>query len=390
MLTPFSQDKAATALCRRIEEFFDGGRCFLLAKGRVALYVGLMAQGLPPGGKVLIPGYTCVVVPDAVQHAGLKPLYIDIDPHTYNLDPKLLDRVPAGDLAAVVVQHTYGIPAAMQPIAAWASSHSLPIIEDCCHTFGARAEGRLCGTFGAFAFMSGQWNKFFSTGLGGMLLVHEPALADRVDEIIRAEATSPGRWQNLRLEAQILAYRLLARPGLVPSITKWYRRLNRLGLTVGSSAEWVPGEMPPDYVATLAPCQVRQGLLGLDNIEENIRCRMEWTAWYHRELPLLGFAVSPAIDPGGMPLLRYPLRVANKSETLSLAAKEGVEIGSWFESPLHPAETPRDKFGYRHGMCPLAEGAAATVINLPTHAKVGLREAERTLAFLRRCARPPE
>ncbi len=72
-----SHDQPAEALCRRIEEFFGGGRCFLLAKGRVGLYVGLRALGLPPGAKILMPGYTCVVVPAAVQYAGLKPLYVE-------------------------------------------------------------------------------------------------------------------------------------------------------------------------------------------------------------------------------------------------------------------------------------------------------------------------
>src|SRR5262245_40868819 len=70
-----------------IETFFGGGRCFLLAKGRVALYVGLRSLGLRPGSKVLMPGYTCMVVPSAVQYAGLKPVYLDIDPGSYNLDP---------------------------------------------------------------------------------------------------------------------------------------------------------------------------------------------------------------------------------------------------------------------------------------------------------------
>ena len=120
-----------------------------------------------------MPGYTCVVVPAAVQHAGLRPVYVDIDRDTYNLDPKRLEGVAGDGLAAVIVQHTYGIPAPMAAVGAWAASRSLPVIEDCCHTFGARVGGRQCGTLGSFAFMSGQWNKFFSTGLGGMLLVND-------------------------------------------------------------------------------------------------------------------------------------------------------------------------------------------------------------------------
>ena len=68
-----SQTRPDALLPQKIEEFFGGGRCFLLAKGRVGLYVGLRAMGLPPGAKVLMPGYTCMVVPAAVLYAGLKP-----------------------------------------------------------------------------------------------------------------------------------------------------------------------------------------------------------------------------------------------------------------------------------------------------------------------------
>lgn len=138
-----------------------------------------------------MPGYTCLVVPSAVQFAGLKPAYLDIDPATYNLDPQRLAAAASDDVAALIVQHTYGIPCPMVEIQRWADSRGIPLIEDCCHTFGTRIDGRLCGSFGAFAFMSGQWSKPFSTGLGGILLVNDPALAARVERLIQEEAHTP-------------------------------------------------------------------------------------------------------------------------------------------------------------------------------------------------------
>ena len=181
-------------LGRLITGFFGSGSCFLLAKGRVGLYAGLRALGFPRGGSVLMPGYTCMVVPSAVQFAGLTPVYVDIDPRTYNLNPALLDAAAPPDATAIIVQHTYGVPCEMAAIGAWASHRKVKIIEDSCHAFGSRVNGRLCGTFGAFSFMSGQWNKPFSTGLGGMLLVNEPTLAATVACIMahRRRGQSPG------------------------------------------------------------------------------------------------------------------------------------------------------------------------------------------------------
>ena len=375
-------------LAERIVGFFGGGRCFLLAKGRVGLYAGLRAMDLPRGAKVLMPGYTCMVVPSAVQFAGLASTYVDIDPATYNVNPRLLDAAASADVAALIVQHTYGIPCDMAAIGDWAERRGIPIIEDCCHTFGTKFNGRLCGTLGRFAFMSGQWNKPFSTGLGGILLVNEPGLADRVAEIIQAEAFSPGWSQNQLLRADS-AHRLLVRPTTALKIMSAYRALNQWGLAIGSSSqEELGGRMPPRYLTTMAPCQVRQGLREMERIEENIRHRTRLTAFYQAELSRIGLAPLSLPSVEGLPLLRYPVRVANKAEVLAKASGAGAEIGSWFEIPLHPEGTRMEAFGYRAGMCPEAEAASREVINLPTHRRVSMTAAEWTIEFLRREARP--
>lgn len=380
--------RPCASLCRGIEQFFGGGSCFLLAKGRVGLYVGLRALGLPPGSKVLMPGYTCVVVPSAVQYAGLRPVYVDIDPRTYNIDPALLERVPAG-VSAVVVQHTYGIPADMAAVGRWAAARGIPLIEDCCHVFGVRVGGRLCGTLGSFAFMSGQWNKPFSTGLGGILLVNDPALAERAGEIIRREAVSPGRLKSLLLRAQIAAFQFLVRPETATRMTRVYRTLSGLGLTIGSSsAEEYRGVMPAGYLSRMAACQARQGLREMARIEDNLRHRARLTAFYQRELPRIGFAAVAGVPADAWPLLRYPVRVADKGEVLTRASRQGLEIGSWFDLPLHPAGTRMEDFGYSPGACPQAEAASAEVVNLPTHLRVTDATAERTVQFLRLHARP--
>jgi dTDP-4-amino-4,6-dideoxygalactose transaminase len=379
----------AQSLCRKIEAFFSGGQCFLLAKGRVGLYVGLRALGLPHGSTVLMPGYTCMVVPSAVQFAGLKPAYVDIDPGTYNIDPLQLRTVARDDISAIIVQHTYGIPCDMTETQRWADSRGIPLIEDCCHTFGTQSGGRLCGTFGAFAFLSGQWSKPFSTGLGGMLLVNDRALADRVGQVIDEEAAVPGRLKNLLLGAQILAHRWLVRPRTAGRITELYRALNHWGLVIGSSSnQELSGVMPATYLATMAPCQIRRGLSEMASIDENIRHRKQLAAFYHRELPNMGFAPLAAGRVDEWPLLRYPVRVQNKDEILSRAVAMGLDIGSWFEVPLHPAGTRMEDFGYTAGLCPEAESVSRQVVNLPTHLNVDEATAERTLAFLRKHAIP--
>lgn len=381
-------EQCCARLCRQLEVFFGASRGFLFAKGRVGLYAGLRGMNLPRGATLLMPGYTCMVVPSAAQFAGLTPAYVDIDPETYNIRADLLDATPP-DAAALIVQHTYGIPCDMAAIGEWAERRGLPVIEDCCHTFGTKAGGRLCGTFGKFAFMSGQWNKPFSTGLGGMLLVNDSTLADAVERLVQSELKQPGPWTDLLLRCQLIAHDWLVRPSTAMLLTLVYRALNRVGLVRGSSStKELRGVMPDDYFTAMAPSQVRRGLRELARIDENIRHRMAMTAFYHRELPKIGFAPLRVRGIEEMPLLRYPVRVANKAEVLSRAMRKGVEIGSWFECPLHPEGTRQEDFGYRDGMCPESERAAREVVNLPTHLKVKPATAHHVLEFLRRHAAP--
>jgi len=373
----------------QIETFFGQGRCFLLSKGRVGLYVGLKALNLPLGSKVLMPGYTCMVVPSAVRYAGLVPAYVDIDPGTYNLNTTLLEKFPVADVSAVVIQHTYGIPCDAAPIRTWAQSDAVPVIEDCCHTFGGRVNGQLCGTLGSFAFMSGQWNKPFPTGLGGILLVNDSALADKVEQILEKEAHRPGLLRNFVLQAQILAFEALVKPRTAARITRFYRALNRFGLVIGSSSnKELKGKMPADYLSVMAPCQRRKGSRELARIEDNIRRRKTLTRYYSERLPEFGFAPLGWTSQEPLPLLRYPVRVSNKNDVLREALRQGVEIGSWFEVPLHPAGTRMEEFGYRPGSCPEAETACRQVVNLPTHLKVDEATADKTLKFLGRYGRP--
>ena len=254
------------------------------------------------------------------------------------------------------MQHTYGIPAAMPAISAWADLAGVTVIEDCCHTFGTRVDGRLCGTFGAFAFMSGQWNKPFSTGLGGMLLVRDTALAKRVDELLQSEARRPGFLRTLCFA-----------PDSCLSCTR----------PAGNSR---PHHRTLPHVESLGH-RHRQFLAGRAT-------RSDAGRLFDHDGPLPGSPRTPRVGPhrgkhraphatdgllparvaasrlrggAGMrrrrwPLLRYPVRVANKRELLALAAEARVEIGSWFEIPLHPEGTHMADFGYQVGMCPRRGG----------------------------------
>ena len=146
-------------------------------KGRVALYAILRALGVGEGDEVILPGYTCVVAVNPVKFLGARPVYVDIEPATYNLDPDLVESKITPRTKVIIAQHTYGYPAEMDAILDIANRHGLPVIEDSCLAIGSTYKGRKTGTFGLAAFWSFQWNKTFTTGIGGMVTTSDADLA---------------------------------------------------------------------------------------------------------------------------------------------------------------------------------------------------------------------
>lgn len=103
---------------------------FYFFKGRIALYAILKAMGVKAGDEVIIPGFTCVVVPNAVLYLGAKPVYVDIEAHTYNINTKRIEEKITEKTKAIIAQHTFGIPAEMDKILEIAKKHNLYVVED--------------------------------------------------------------------------------------------------------------------------------------------------------------------------------------------------------------------------------------------------------------------
>ncbi len=116
--------------------------------------------------QVILPGFTCVVVPNAIRLAGARPIYADIPENSYNIDPAGILQVITSRTKAIIVQHTFGIPACLDEITSIARERDLWVVEDCAHALGSSYAGKHVGLWGDAAFFSTQWSKPFTTGLG--------------------------------------------------------------------------------------------------------------------------------------------------------------------------------------------------------------------------------
>ncbi|MGB2823391.1 MAG: DegT/DnrJ/EryC1/StrS family aminotransferase, partial [Phycisphaerae bacterium] len=162
---------------RLFADWLGGGRAFAFWKGRVAMYAVLRALGVGSGDEVILPGYTCVMDANPIKYLGAVPVYADIEPATYNAPPAEIERKITPRTKVIVAQHTYGYPCEMDGLLDVADRRGIPVIEDCCLALGSTYRGRPCGTFGVAAYWSFQWNKPFTTGIGGMATTSDAGLA---------------------------------------------------------------------------------------------------------------------------------------------------------------------------------------------------------------------
>ena len=374
---------AHSLFSEQLKSYFNAESVHLFARGRVALYAALRAAGVGEGDEVVMSGYTCMMVPSAPLALGATPIYVDIDPNTFNATEQAVGSAVTSRCKAIIVQHTYGIPAEMEGWLDWARQQGIWIIEDCCHAFGSKINDRLCGAFGDASFFSGQWNKPFSTGLGGMLVCFSSDLAKRIDDLLERELLTPSIKRNGYLTFQQWLHQACVTPTTHGVITRLYRLAVRGGLAIGSSARLeFEGRLGDDYFMGMAKSQARLGVRAMERIERNLSARKRNSEIYRQRLAPLGF--TPLNLPAGYDpvLLRYPLRVANKPDVLRLAMRQGIEIGSWFESPLHPSKERLEAFHYTWGQCPQSERAARETINLPTHENIDEAYIQKVFDFL--------
>jgi dTDP-4-amino-4,6-dideoxygalactose transaminase len=153
-----------------------------VASGTDALHLALVAAGIRDGDEVITSPFTFIATAEAIRHAGATPVFVDVDPRTFNLDPANLEAAVTTKTRAVLPVHLFGQPADMAAIGAVCRKHGLLLIEDCAQSFGAAVGGRMTGAIGDLGCFS-----FFPTknlgcyGDGGMVTTRSPDLAERVN-----------------------------------------------------------------------------------------------------------------------------------------------------------------------------------------------------------------
>lgn len=171
MVTQFEKDFA---------KFVGAKHAIAVNTGTAALHLALSAADIKTGDEVILPSFTFVATAEVVVIAGAKPVFVDIDPETYNISPEKIEKRITEKTKAVMPVDLYGLPANMQPIKEIAEKHGLIIIEDAAQAHGASYIGKPLGTFADAACWSFYASKNMTTGEGGMVTTNDDELAKKI------------------------------------------------------------------------------------------------------------------------------------------------------------------------------------------------------------------
>ncbi len=153
--------------------------------GTTALHAALVGLGVGRGDRVLTTPFSFVATANAIRHAGAEPVFADVDPRTYTLDPEATrEQAVEHDIDGILVVHLYGLPAEMDALVDLAAEFEVPLIEDCAQAHGATYRGDRVGSIGDVACFSFYPTKNMTTGEGGMVVTDRAPVADRVAQFI--------------------------------------------------------------------------------------------------------------------------------------------------------------------------------------------------------------
>ena len=381
----WKKGRAIKLLENKFKKYLNTKYAFAFNSGRSAFLAILDALGLEKNDQVLIQAFTCNAVVNPIIWSGLKPIYIDIEKQTLNIEPRNLEKKIGPKSRVVLVQHTFGLPADMDRISEICRQNNLILIEDCAHSLGATYKGRKIGTFGKAAFFSLGRDKVISSVYGGMAVTNEPVLADKINAFQENCSDSSYCWVLQQLWHLILT-KAIAMPlyqffGFGRYILIGLQKLKIISKAV--SKEEKQGRQPKYFPQKMPNALAVLGFNQFEKLERFNEHRNMLAMFYTQKLADSNFSL--ALKQEGRIYMRYPIlnKNGNTDKCLNIFRKHNIFLDDgWRKKVIVPPDTEQKKMGYLDSSCPIAEQVANSIINLPTHINIRKRQAQKIIDFI--------
>jgi perosamine synthetase len=313
------------------------------SNGTTALHVALLAHGVHAGQEVVIPPLTFFATASTVLLCGAKPVFVDVDRASYNIDPTKVADAITRRTAAVMPVHLYGQTADMDPILEAAKDHDIPVIEDAAQAHGAEYKGKKAGNLGTTACFSFYATKNMTTGEGGMVVTDDDEVAAKA-RLLRDHGQA-SKYEHVIVGYNVRMTEIAAAIGLVQlrKLEAWVRkrRENAKALT--------------------------KGLAGIEDLAPPAEGNWMVHSYYQYVV---------RAEPG------FPM---SRDEIVSALTEEGIGCRPSYPVPLYKQKALRDL--KVRGKCPVAEQVVGRLFELPVHPGVGPSDVETIVAAVERVAK---
>jgi len=294
------------------------------SNGTTALHAALEAVGLDDGDAVITSPFSFVASANAIRLAGGTPVFADIDPETYTLDPADVRRILADrdDVVGLLPVHLYGLPADMPTLCAIADEHDLFVVEDACQAHGAKVDGQRVGTCGDAACFSFYPTKNMTTGEGGMIVTDRDDVADRAASFVNhgRDVSGTGSYDHVCLGHNF--------------------RMTSIAAAIGR--------------------------VQLERLPKFNRTRRENAAVYDEELADLPLETPTVPTDRRHVYHQYTVRTDDRDALAATLAERDIGTGIYYETPIH-RQPAYETVSTAAAQLPAAELAADEVLSLPVH-----------------------
>ena len=309
--------------------------CVGVNSGTSALHLALLVAGVGPGDEVVTTPHTWISTSWAVSYCGATPVFVDVDPATGNLDPRLVEPAITGRTKALLPVDLYGNPADLPAFESLATRHGIALVDDACQAHGARLGGRPVGSFGTsacFSFYPGK--NLGAAGEGGAIVTDDADAAERM--------------RRLRNHAQ-------AGPHEHLEIGYNYRMEGLQGAVLGAKLAFLEGWNDQRREAAARYATMLEGVAGV---------------------------VRPTVTPGADPNWHlYVVRVGEREEVASRMQAIGIDVRFHYPTPVH-LQPAYAFLGHKPGAFPVAERFAAECLSLPMFPGITAAQQERVVDAL--------
>ena len=328
-----AQGPEVAAFEAEFAEYVDGRPCVAVNSGTSALLLGLLALGVGPGDEVIVPSFSFAATANSVALTGATPVFVDIEPEHFCLDPAAVLAAIGPRTAAIMPVHLYGHPAEMSRLREIARRHGLALVEDAAQAHLALWNAQPVGTFGEVAAFSFYPTKNMTCGEGGLVVCADETVAQRV-RLLRNQGMAR-RYANEIVGYNARMTDLHAAIGRVQ-----LRRLPAWTATRRENAEFLSGKL-----------RALEGGYGL---------------------------VSPPVAPAAEPAWhQYTVRVPERDQVVATLAGLGVQSGVYYPTPIHRLPAYNQDLDL-----PETAKAAAEVLSLPVHPALSPAQLERVVTAL--------